>query len=528
MPETILANRNDLNKYIESSKNCVSSNVDGGCLMKSKNSSVLLNFTSVAGCGRVVLTFKKLSGNGLVLIICNGFSKKYIINNTQKIYLPFSDKINISRDKDSTGDISFVCISGVFVAEPPRENIQPTNLNKKLYINASRADVDSQEPQIINDEKSNYNLPTVYKQEEEKSKNDLFRIAAASGIAPIGSTAASLKSINVTKQVQRLHIKPTPLTPSKAIELARKKSFIKELTIEDIHELLDVVSGVTIYCPGKIGEIFAATSIAKYIKTKSPKTPITWVCVTKYKPILEMIPYVDIIETFGSPKCDVITAKRESVTLVEQLNKKYCSAWCENNILYFNPYFNYLYFNGTYDINNKPFNEQFFDCLSTPYTATYQPDIKNDPELEAEADQYHKQFGNFVFIFKYGHDIAPLSFTNIALKQFAQKLKERGITTVLNGSTMDKAINVENCVNFFGSNIKTTFHLLKRAKAVIGVNSGIVFSALFLRCPMIVMEDLRQIPMWNVNNIKTDYYPRLMSEKRLNARAVASFIINNL
>jgi hypothetical protein len=130
--------KNDINKFVVTSKNVVPCNLTG-CLRLKKNSDIRLNFSSfisqngLAGNINISLTFKKISGNGIVDISDGNIAKQHIIANTRTITLYNPNDIVISRGNDSLGEVSLIFIA-INCDNKKGANVGVV-YNKKLYTN---------------------------------------------------------------------------------------------------------------------------------------------------------------------------------------------------------------------------------------------------------------------------------------------------------------------------------------------------------------------------------------------------------
>lgn len=296
--------------------------------------------------------------------------------------------------------------------------------------------------------------------------------------------------------------------------------------VPNFYEYFNSTNNIIIHCPGKVGEILAATSVAKYIKINCPTKHIKWICSKLYKKVLDFCPYVDEIEFHDANYNDenIHNLLMNSFHYAMSFNKKQISFWMENNVLNLNPYFEYVV-NSRGEYPNIPFNEQMFNCIHQPYNIRYQPDIVYYPKYEQEAKYIKEELGKFIIILPYGNtELEPLSFMN-KIEELAIELKQKDINILITGNNYySSKYNFNFCYNYPDLELGTLFSLFRRSSCVIGINSGIVFSSLFLRAPNIIMEDARQIFAWNINNIKLDYKPNLLSARYITIQDILSFL----
>lgn len=95
-----------------------------GLFLKSKNSHVNLGIC----CKSVILTFKKVSGNGNIIISLNGDVSKHIISNITEITLNDVNNLDICRLQDSFGDICLLKVETL-------GEMAIVKNNEKLYVN---------------------------------------------------------------------------------------------------------------------------------------------------------------------------------------------------------------------------------------------------------------------------------------------------------------------------------------------------------------------------------------------------------
>ncbi|HEY0090614.1 MAG TPA: hypothetical protein VGB37_17315, partial [Candidatus Lokiarchaeia archaeon] len=448
MPERIIAKGKEIKSFVDSYKSCVSCNITGGYCLKSKDSFISLNIPQNLQADKIFIVLKKLSGNGKCNVIFENFCKSYVISNSVKIELPYTNKININRGAGSIGDISLVSISYLYSTSIVQE--------EKIENKAIEKD-------------NNY--------EEELVGSDILGI-----------------------------IKNT--------KLYTNERDVQDYTFYSVKKYAPCVNSIIIHCAGKVGEILASTSVAKYAKIHFPMTKVIWISSKCYKKIVELCPYIDEMRFFDEKYKyenfdDMLTCCRTYANTIAKTNK---GSWVLNNNLHINTYFNYIFDQQTLKVRTNPFNEQMFDSVGDPYDVAYQPDIVYYPEFELKAKEIEKQFKKFIIIFPNGHGITPISIKN-NLPDIAKVLAKKDIKVIVSGVHADEKYNIDGCIDYFGLELGTLLSLFRRAKCVVGVNSGIIFSSLFLRCPNIIMEDLRESPMWDIKNIKVDYKPNILSMK---------------
>ena len=173
MVEVIIAAKNELRDFILSSRSCISCNITKG-LRISKNGFINFDINKLKSklpnknC-KLFITVKKISGNGIIFIKIDNFTKRTNVANVQKIDLyENTESFSISRDNNSIGDISIVNIgcyinngdNMAVVMNPKLTNRRPhiekeVANNMKLLENIKKCNDFLYENNIL----LNYNLP---------------------------------------------------------------------------------------------------------------------------------------------------------------------------------------------------------------------------------------------------------------------------------------------------------------------------------------------------------------------------------
>lgn len=291
-----------------------------------------------------------------------------------------------------------------------------------------------------------------------------------------------------------------------ALNLNLYKHKISSISYKDY----DSIDNVCIYCCRKVGEIVAATSIAKYIKTKFNKK-VFWVTSKEYKNVLEMIPYIDEVIFFDDNLIykNVYQLFKSTDCHMKFLNN-FGVRWRIDNCMFLNSFFRYPLLNA-----NTPFNEIIFSCLDVPYNVKYFPDIKFSDYGEKKAEEFINKFNNFIILFPYGYGSSCLKFSFNDYNNLHKLMLNNNIKLIITGKEKNKNFYV-NFDTYFGLDLHILFSLFKRANGVVGPNSGIVFSAFFCGCKNLIIESPNTSTVkWSLYNIKTDITRNLYQANKI-------------
>ena len=112
MNDIILASNKNVSKYISSSKNLYFSNADNCYILKTRDSNVIFDFSSVQEkLQYIIFKMKKISGNGIFFVNIDNFIKKYRISqNITEIKIPYKKNIRIFKTEQCLGEIGVVDI----------------------------------------------------------------------------------------------------------------------------------------------------------------------------------------------------------------------------------------------------------------------------------------------------------------------------------------------------------------------------------------------------------------------------------
>lgn len=278
----------------------------------------------------------------------------------------------------------------------------------------------------------------------------------------------------------------------------------------NILEAINLVDKIVIHCYGKYGEIFAASSVANFLKQTFPNKTICWMCSPAYKNLIDIIPYID--------ECHILNVK----DIDDMFNKIHYTAvskpnwWLQDNAVHLNLYRTY------HPDVKQAFNEQFFSIIGD-YNPRFTPTIKPDDNKTKEFEQW----GNYILLFPFGASVPPLSWKYEDYIMFVGAMRSKGLNVVISGAN-ETFQNIPGSINAFGIKHDIMYYSLSKAKAIVGVNSGIVFAAGFLGCNVLAMEDVRNNYMFKLCNINFGTPKRIYQSNRTNARTVAQFILSNL
>jgi len=290
----------------------------------------------------------------------------------------------------------------------------------------------------------------------------------------------------------------------------------------NVDNVLENIDEVIIHCSGKNGEIFAASSIAKYIKNKNKNINIKWEAFERYFPILELIPYVDEKKKIDCDN-DLSNTQSKGFEVLKLLNEKEYS-WVENGILHLNPYYKYI---DNKDLN-KPFNERFFDCLGVDYSLDYLPDLQFNQDVISWGENFINTNNKFGFVFPFGHGVNNLSFKKQEYDKIYELVMGKGCGLIFSGIKNDLNFKLPG-IDLFGLDMQKLLFLLSKSSFVIGVNSGIVFSGMFLGVKNIIIEDERlkidtKNKLWHPSLIKLKHTTNIMHETLLNVNKLCDFL----
>ena len=113
MADFCLAANRAVKSLISSSKNCSPCNLTRGTLLRGRDSYAVFNIerglVKNLDCN-IVFKIKKITGNGIFVVEYEGFKKNYKVSNSQRLEIPYSEYIKISRTNNGIGDISIVSI----------------------------------------------------------------------------------------------------------------------------------------------------------------------------------------------------------------------------------------------------------------------------------------------------------------------------------------------------------------------------------------------------------------------------------
>lgn len=302
----------------------------------------------------------------------------------------------------------------------------------------------------------------------------------------------------------------------KTVEQTKAELFLATLNCND---------KVLIHCAGKVGEILAATSIAKFIKIHYPHKHITWNCSKQYNHVLALCPYVDEVVNYDK-NIDVPVKEllEFAYKCVVNMNKSGVSYWVQAGALNINAYYNYMVDSSGKYIQ-KPFNEQMFNSMCQPYNVRYHPDIIYYPEYEQKAKEIANNLGRFIIILPFGNSVLkPLSIMD-NIENLSIILKSHGVNILTTGNTiLGDSFNFNLCYNYPDLELGVLFSLFRRSLCTIGINSGILFSSLFLRCPNVIMEDKNQVYGWDIRNVVVDFESKVLSKETITVDDILGFL----
>lgn len=112
MPESLLASGKNITKYISSSRNFAFDAVSKSYALKTRNSSVTFNFSSLVGYNKIIFKVRRISGNGIVFVQIDNFIKKITVSNEMNIEIPFDNHIKFFKNNDCLGEFCFLSITG--------------------------------------------------------------------------------------------------------------------------------------------------------------------------------------------------------------------------------------------------------------------------------------------------------------------------------------------------------------------------------------------------------------------------------